>query len=49
MNLADLVIIALVAVCIVLAVRHVRKKGGGCTGNCADCRSSDSAHCDRKK
>lgn len=49
MSLADVLIIALVAACVVLALRHVRKKGGGCTGNCAECRSRGSAHCDKKK
>lgn len=48
MGLADLLILAAVVVCAVFAVRRVRKNGGGCTGNCADCHSR-GAGCDKKK
>lgn len=38
MSFADAVILAALLVCVILAVRNIRKHKGACCGNCADCR-----------
>lgn len=52
MNLPSVIILALVVLCLVLAVRYlIRHRGGGCSG-CSGC-SGDCAqcqhHCQNKK
>ena len=42
MNIWDIVIIAAVAVCVLLAIRNIRKKGGSCSCGCENCRKKCS-------
>ena len=38
MSILDIIILLVIAGLLVLAWRASRKKGGGCSGNCAQCR-----------
>ncbi|MBQ7547541.1 MAG: FeoB-associated Cys-rich membrane protein [Clostridia bacterium] len=40
MHLIDWILIALIALCAALAVRHMWKKRGACCGDCAACRKN---------
>ena len=37
MNFWDVAVLLAIATLIVLAIRNIRRGGGGCAGGCADC------------
>ncbi|MGI5976583.1 MAG: FeoB-associated Cys-rich membrane protein [Candidatus Limivicinus sp.] len=37
MSAADIIILAVIGLCVLLAIRKIRKGGSGCSGNCAAC------------
>lgn len=48
MNRYDIVLIAIIAVCVLAAVLFMirrKKNGGGCCGNCGSCQGCYAAQC----
>jgi len=40
MDVLDFIILGFIVIGVILAIRHMRKKGGfcGCSGNCSSCK-----------
>ena len=41
MGMLDYIIIGIIAILIFFSLRRIKKKGGGCGGNCSGCSISD--------
>lgn len=40
MNFADFIVIAVLVICVFLAIRYMKKHKSSCNGDCANCGSS---------